>query len=251
MIKRLEVPSEDSWRKQPLHWSATNVTGAFPHQVKIHEGNHSGEKSFICTKCGKRFSRSRDFQYHQRKEKDIKVSGAFPHHNSRKEWHWRKAIQVHEVWQELLMIKRLEEMIRGSMKETTNEVHQMWQELFHIRWRFMKGIAIKRSHSIAQSVHKVWQEIFRIKRLEVVPLEDPCRRETIQVHNLWQELFHIAWLKMAPQKIHQRIQKGKRQTPFKCTKCTPEWVNANILLGAVQKWCHLPRGRGVSQKLMW
>ena len=132
--------------------------GAFPHQVKIHEGNHSGEKSFICTKCGKRFSRSRDFQYHQRKEKDIKVSGAFPHHNSKKEWHWRKAIQVHEVWQELLMIKRLEEMIRGSMKETTNEVPQMWRELFHIRWRFMKGITLERSHSIAQSVARASQD---------------------------------------------------------------------------------------------
>ena len=62
----------------------------------------------------------------------------------------------------------------------------------------------------------------------------------------------IVWLKIAPPIIHQRIQKGKRQTPFKCTKCTPESVNAYILLGgAVQKWCHLPRGRGVSQKLMW
>ena len=29
------------------HWSATNVTGAFPHQVKIHERNHTGEKLFI------------------------------------------------------------------------------------------------------------------------------------------------------------------------------------------------------------
>ena len=28
------------------HWSAPNVTGAFPHQVKIHEGNHTGEKPF-------------------------------------------------------------------------------------------------------------------------------------------------------------------------------------------------------------
>ena len=108
----------------------------------------------------------------------------------------------------------------------------------------------RESHSReAIQLHKVWQEIFRIKRLEV-PLEDPCRRETIQVHNLWQELFHIVWLKIAPPIIHQRIQKGKRQTPL-CTKCSPGSVNVNIILGAVQKWCHLPRGRGVSQKLMW
>ena len=58
----------------------------------------------------------------------------------------------------------------------------------------------------------------------------------------------IVWLKIAPPIIHQRIQKGKRQTPFKCTKCTPESVNVNILLGAVQKWCHLPRGEGSAKK---
>ena len=41
------------------HWSATNVTVAFPRQVKIHEGNYIGEKPFNCTKCGKSFSRSK------------------------------------------------------------------------------------------------------------------------------------------------------------------------------------------------
>ena len=130
------------------HWSAPNVTGAFPHQVKIHEGNCNGEKPFNCTKCGKRFSGSRDLKYHQR---------------------------IHAG-------------------------------------------------------------------------EKPFN---CTMHNLWQELFHIVWLKMAPPMIHQRIQKRKWQTPFKCTKCSPESVNVNIILGAVQKWCHLPRGRGVSQKLMW
>ena len=48
------------------HWCASNVTGAFPHQVKIHEGNYTGEQPFNCTECGKRFSWSRDLKYHQR-----------------------------------------------------------------------------------------------------------------------------------------------------------------------------------------
>ena len=82
----------------------------------------------------------------------IEVSGGFPHHDSWKEWHWGEAIQVHKVWQELLIIKRIDNWstTRGSMKDTTIEVHQMWQELFHIRWRFIKGITLERSHSIAQ-----------------------------------------------------------------------------------------------------
>ena len=97
-------------------------------------------------------------RWQEGRKETIEVSGAFPHHYSWKESQWREAIKVHKLWQELLMIKRLEEMIRGSMKETTNEVHQMWHELFHIRWRFMKGIAIERSHSIAQSVARDFQD---------------------------------------------------------------------------------------------
>ena len=67
------------------HWSAPNVTGTFPHQVKIHEGNYTGEKPFNCTECGKRFSLSRDLKYHQKILEGnnhwsaTKVTGAFPH----------------------------------------------------------------------------------------------------------------------------------------------------------------------------
>ena len=42
------------------------VSGAFPHQVKIHEGTHTGEKPFDCTKFGKSFSGSKHLKYHQR-----------------------------------------------------------------------------------------------------------------------------------------------------------------------------------------
>ena len=66
-------------------WSAPNVTGAFPHQDKIHGGNFTGEKLFNCTECGKRFSLSRDLKYHQKILEGnnhwsaTKVTGAFPH----------------------------------------------------------------------------------------------------------------------------------------------------------------------------
>ena len=186
--------------------------------------------------------------------------------------------------------------IRRSWKETTIEVQQKWQELFHIRWRFMKGITQERSHSIAQSVarasldqntKKYLKRIHEGKNhwsLRSFSTSRFMKGMTMERNNssawsvarashdqetwstIWgsmQERNHssaqfvrgtfphcIVWLKIASER-DQRIQKGKQQMPFKCTKCTPESVNANILLGAVQKWCHLPRGRGVSQKLMW
>ena len=78
--------------------------------------------------------------------------------------------------------------VRGSLKETTIDVHQMWQELFHIRLRFMKGITLERSHSIAQSVardfhyQETWSTIRR-----------SWKETTIEVQQKWQELFHIRW----------------------------------------------------------
>ena len=121
----------------------------------------------------------------------------------------------------------------------------MCQELFRIRLRFMKGITLERRHSIAQSVardfhyQETWSTIRR-----------SWKETTIEVQQMWQELFHIRWRFMkgitlershtsalsvarASPIIHQMILKGKWQTPFKYTKCTPESVNVNIIkLGA-------------------
>ena len=149
----------------------------------------------------------------------------------------------------------------------------MWQEPYHIRLRFMKGITLERSHSIAQSVardfhyQETWSTIRR-----------SWKETTIEVQQKWQELFHIrwrfmkggsmqernhssaqfvrgtfphciVWLKIAPPMIHQRIQKGKHQTSYKCTKCTPESVNVNIR--SCPEMMSPSQGRGVSRKLMW
>ena len=119
------------------------------------------------------------------------------------------------------------------MKETTIEVHQMWQELFHIRLRFMEGISLERSHSIAKSVQELLNfkllEIFKLETHERIHLGDipfkctkcdkttwwdmrPHRREGIQVHKVLQELLYIKLLE-----THERIHSGGIQ--FKCTKC--------------------------------
>ena len=105
MWRELLRSGEDSWGE--LHWREA---------IQLHEV----WQELLRIKTLKK--------YHQRihEGKTIEISGAFPHHDAWKEWHWKEAIQVHEVWQELLMIMGFEEMIRGSMKETTVEVHQMW-----------------------------------------------------------------------------------------------------------------------------
>ena len=177
MIKRLEVQSEDPWRKQPLK----------------------------CNKCDRSFSTSGEdwwreshwreaIQLHKDQQdqntlstirrsmkETIEVSGGFPHHDSWKEWHWGEAIQVHKVWQELLIIKRIDywSTTRGSMKDTTIEVHQMCQELFHI-WT-----TLERSHSIAQSVARASQDQSTYKYHQRFH-----EGKNIQVHNLWQKLYH-------------------------------------------------------------
>ena len=150
-----------------------------------------------------------------------------PGDDSWKESHWREAIQLHKVWQELLRIEILKSTIRGSMKEATNEVsgvfphHNSWREL---QWRE------------AIQLHRVWQEIFMIKRLEVQS-EDPWRkqplkcnkcdrsfstsgedswreshwREAIQLHKVGQELLRIKILKKVPSEDPWRKQPLKSQ----------------------------------------
>ena len=77
--------------------------------------------------------------------------------------------------------------IRGSLKETTIEVHLIvWQELSHIRLRFMKGITLERSHSIAQSVARDFH--YQETRSTI---RRSWKETTIEVHQMWQELFHI------------------------------------------------------------
>ena len=112
------------------HWSAPNVTGAFSHEVKIHEGNHTGEKPFNWTKCGKNFSESGDLKDYQRKRRIhekkkplqcTKYYRSFYKSNELtwRESHWREAIQLHKVWQELLRIKILKVPSEGPWRKET------------------------------------------------------------------------------------------------------------------------------------
>ena len=91
----------------------------------------------------------------------------------------------------------------------------MWQELFHIRLRFMKGITLERSHSIAQSVardfhyQETWSTIRR-----------SWKETTIEVQQKWQELFHIRWrfMKGITQRSHSIAQSVARASKDQNTK---------------------------------
>ena len=129
--------------------------------MKIHEGNHTGEKPFNCTWCGKSLSVSKYLKSTSR--------GSM---RERNHWSLRKfstSLFMKEMTLERInlsaqsvarasYVQETWNYIRGSLKETTIELHQMWEELFHIRWSFMKEIKLERSHSIAQTVTRVFQD---------------------------------------------------------------------------------------------
>ena len=139
------------------HWSAPNVTGAFSHEVKIHEGNHTGEKPFNWTKCGKIFSESGDLKDYQRKRRihekkkplqctkyyrSFYTSGEVLHdwnHTGEKPFNCTKYGKSFSGSKYLKYHQRVHE----GKKSLQSKKH------FHIRWRFMKGITLERSHSSA------------------------------------------------------------------------------------------------------
>ena len=90
-------------------------------------------------------------------------------------------------------------------------------------------------------MHKVWQELLKTKILKKYHQRIHEGKKPLKS----QELFHITIHERndtgkkqfkcikcgkASPIIHQMILKGKWQTPFKYTKCTPESVNVNIII---------------------